>query len=118
MNKQFFLASVLLAVPAFAEPTVVAHVGIIDGAHESQLAVAVPQNGQPSELSVSGPVSTKVRLRKAELGIEFDVEQIGADHTSFRARGEVPTPPMGKRVVLARIPRAAGGNAEVQLTLR
>jgi hypothetical protein len=78
MNKQFFLASVLFAVPAFAEPVVVAHVGIIDGAHESQLAVAVPQDGQPSELSVSGPVSTKVRLRKAQLGIEFDVEQVGS----------------------------------------
>jgi hypothetical protein len=118
MNKSFLMASLLLGVPAFADPVVVAHVGIIDGAHESQLAVAVPQNGAPSEISVSGPISTKVRLRKAETGIEFDVEQSSNNQTSFRARGEVPTPPSGKRIVLARVPRAAGGNAEVQLTLK
>ena len=107
----------LLATPALADP-VVAQVGIVDGAHESQLALAIAENGEPAELSVSGPISTKLKLRKLGQGLEFDVEQIGADHTGFRARGEVPLPPQGKRVIVARVPRPAGGSAEVQLTLK
>jgi hypothetical protein len=115
---KILLASLFFAIPAFAEPPLLAHIDIVDGARESALALVVPPNGEPSELSVSGPVTTKIRLRRSTLGLEFDVEHIAADHTGFHARGEVPMPPVGKRVVVARVPRPSGGAAEVQLTLK
>jgi hypothetical protein len=95
------------------------HVEVVDGGHEADYAVAVSATGEPAELTVigPGPMSTKLRLRRAGVGLEFDVEQTGADHTSFRAHGDLPLPPAGKRVTVARVPRASG-TAEVQLTLK
>jgi hypothetical protein len=100
-------------------PPVLAHVDVVDGKSESDYAVAVSATGEPAELTVvgPGPMSTKLKLRRAGVGIEFDVEQTGADHTSFRAHGDLPLPPAGKRVTVARVPRASG-TAEVQLTLK
>ena len=110
------LFALLVSTAALADP--IAHITIVDGSHESELALVLPSSGEPSELTVSGPITTKIRLRKAPSGLEFDVEQAAVDHTSFRARGEVAPPPQGKRVTVARIPRPEGGAAEVQLTLK
>jgi hypothetical protein len=113
----FAAPALLFAAPALADP-IVANLDIVGSAQMTSLAVVVPSDGEPAELSISGPVSTHVKLRKAPLGLEFDVEETTADHTSFRARGELAPPPTGKTVTLARVPRPTGGTVEVQLTLR
>ena len=109
-----------LAAWADPPPPLVAHIDLVDGNHDTDYAVALSSNGEPAELTVigPGPLSTKLRLRKAGVGLEFDVEQVAADHTSFRAHGDLPLPPSGKRVTVARVPRPTGGAAEVQLTIR
>jgi hypothetical protein len=117
-----FSSLIGFSAPAWAEPPpppVLAHVEVVDGGREADYAVAVSATGEPAELTVvgPGPMSTKLRLRRAGVGLEFDVEQTGADHTSFHAHGDLPLPPAGKRVTVARVPRASG-TAEVQLTLK
>jgi len=118
---KLLLAFALFPALALADPPQVAHVDIVDGKSENELVLALPPSGD-AELAVNGPVSTRVRLHKAALGLEFEVEHVGADHTSFKARGEVVAPQPGKKITLVKIPRVTGekggGSTEVLLTLR
>jgi len=104
---------------------VLAHVEIAESQGGSRsvddCAVFVTPSGEPGELVVNQPGGQQTRLKlrlvtHAGPAVTFDVERVGADRTSYSARGEIALPPAGKKVLLARVARAAGP-VEIWLSL-
>ncbi|HZS36279.1 MAG TPA: hypothetical protein VFF06_05605 [Polyangia bacterium] len=84
-------------------------------------AVFVTPSGEPGEVVVNQPGGQQTRLKLRLVthgapGVSFEIERVASDRTSYTAKGEIALPPPGKKVLLARVPRASGP-VEIWLSL-
>jgi hypothetical protein len=106
--------------PNSLPPPMLAHLELVDGKQHTDYAVFIGSDGKGSELKVDSPgqLATRVNfeLRRSPEGpaLAFWVEHVGPDKSSYAARGEIALPPVGKKVLAARVPR---GDASVDVLL-
>lgn len=118
----FAAARAASADPVPAPPSALVRVQIGPvGSRGSEQALTVGSDGEWGEVQVEGvnAPSTKVRLKlvaRQQPMVAFDVSYSDKIE-KVAARGEVQLPPPGKRVVVARLGRAAGVAEEVAITI-
>jgi hypothetical protein len=123
-----WLALAVLSLPMTAAradtpppASVVAHLEIVSPQRTSEHAISIAPDGDSGSVDADGPgrTNTHVQMRlhtRGGAGISFEVRHVAEDKTTWSAKGDVPPPAPGKKVVVARVPQA-GGDIELRLSL-